>query len=727
VTLTRETDGLALNSDDAVKVFIEPAASITIEEDATNEVGTPHTFVVTVQEDPLGDGNFGPAAGETVDVTYASANGADANPDDSCVTDAGGQCTVTVNSAAAGTITATASSTVDVAGTTVTVETDGNAPNSDPAVKTYVDAKIEIDPDGQNVVGDPHTFITTVWVDDGSGTDADGQMGTFDRAPDANVAVTLGNSGGAVADPPGPFAGLTDANGEFAVIFTSATPGTVTGHGATDVTVGGVALHRETDGLGLNSDDAVKVFIEPAASITIEPDATNEVGTPHTFVVTVQEDPLGDGNFVPADGETVDVTYASANGADANAPDSCVTDAAGQCTVAVNSAAAGTVTATASSTVDVAGTPVTVETDGNAPNSDPAVKTYVDAKIEIDPDGQNVVGDPHTFTTTVMVDDGSGAGFLPAPDADVVVTLANSDGAVADPPGPFAGLSDANGEFAVTFTSATPGTVTGHGSATVVVGGVALVRETDGLGLNSDDAVKVFINPAIDIEKATNGEDADVPTGPVLQVGDAVTWTYVVTNTGNVPLSNVVVTDDILGVIPGPDSGDTNNNGILETTEIWLYSANGIAVAGQYANLGDVVGTPPIGPPVADEDPSHYFAEEPQVGQGCTPGYWKQTQHFWAWTNYTQGDSFAAVFGVPYDKTLLEALKTGGGQEKALGRHAVAGLLNAANPDVSYAFTEAQIIALVQEAWATGDFESAKNLLSFENEQGCPIGGAPNK
>ena len=85
------------------------------------------------------------------------------------------------------------------------------------------------------------------------------------------------------------------------------------------VVVGGVTLVRETDGLGLNSDDAVKVFIEPAASITIEPDATNEVGDPHTFTVTVQEDPLGDGNFVPADGETVDVTYASANGADANA------------------------------------------------------------------------------------------------------------------------------------------------------------------------------------------------------------------------------------------------------------------------------------------------------------------------------------------------------------------------------------------------------------------------
>jgi hypothetical protein len=146
---------------------------------------------------------------------------------------------------------------------------------------------------------------------------------------------------------------------------------------------------------------------------------------------------------------------------------------------------------------------------------------------------------------------------------------------------------------------------------------------------------------------------------------------------------------------------------------------------GQYANLGTTTGVPPVGPPVADEDPSHYIGVAPKGGEGCTPGYWKQPQHFGNWTNYTQGDSFAAVFGVPYDKTLLEALKTGGGQEKALGRHAVAGLLNAANPDVSYAFTEAQVIALVQDAWATGDFESAKNLLSFENEQGCDLGRNP--
>ena len=123
---------------------------------------------------------------------------------DSCVTDAGwpvhgdhqqlrppGPCA------------AHASSTVSVSGTTVTVETDGVAPNSDDAVKTYVDAKIEIDPDGQNVVGDPHTFITTVWVDDGTGSDAGDGMGTFDRAPDADVEVTLVQQWRRSGGPPG--------------------------------------------------------------------------------------------------------------------------------------------------------------------------------------------------------------------------------------------------------------------------------------------------------------------------------------------------------------------------------------------------------------------------------------------------------------------------------------------------------------------------------------------
>ncbi|MCL4205900.1 MAG: DUF4347 domain-containing protein, partial [Pirellulaceae bacterium] len=118
-------------------------------------------------------------------------------------------------------------------------------------------------------------------------------------------------------------------------------------------------------------------------------------------------------------------------------------------------------------------------------------------------------------------------------------------------------------------------------------------------------------NPGISIEKATNGQDADAATGPLVPVGSTVTWTYVVTNTGNVPLANVTVTDNVAGVTPVYVSGDANNDNILDLNETWTYQATGTAVAGQYANLGTATGTPPVGDPVSDSDPSHYFGSGP--------------------------------------------------------------------------------------------------------------------
>ena len=109
--------------------------------------------------------------------------------------------------------------------------------------------------------------------------------------------------------------------------------------------------------------------------------------------------------------------------------------------------------------------------------------------------------------------------------------------------------------------------------------------------------------------------------------------------------------------------------------------------------------------------------------EGCTPGYWKQKHHFDSWSFYMTGDSFDSTFGVTSasDKDLLGALKTGGGGEKALGRHAVAALLNTARTDVDYSFDTNAVIDLVQDAYVTGDFEAAKNSLATENEKGCPL------
>lgn len=113
------------------------------------------------------------------------------------------------------------------------------------------------------------------------------------------------------------------------------------------------------------------------------------------------------------------------------------------------------------------------------------------------------------------------------------------------------------------------------------------------------------------------------------------------------------------------------------------------------------------------------------MGGGCTPGYWKQLHHEGSWVGFDPTASYSAVFGVPYDKTMLEALQTGGGGEKALGRHAVAALLNASNLDVGYLYTVDEVIAIVQSAYNSGDFETAKNQLEVQNELDCPLGRGP--
>lgn len=134
--------------------------------------------------------------------------------------------------------------------------------------------------------------------------------------------------------------------------------------------------------------------------------------------------------------------------------------------------------------------------------------------------------------------------------------------------------------------------------------------------------------PAVDIEKYTNGEDADEPTGPQILVGGQVTWTYVVTNTGNVPLTDLTVTDDRVGS-DRIDCGDGTNvvAGPLAVGASYTCTATGTAMVGQYENLGTVVGYGPVltgtdgeplgdPPTVTDDDPSHYFGVPPALAIG---------------------------------------------------------------------------------------------------------------
>jgi len=150
--------------------------------------------------------------------------------------------------------------------------------------------------------------------------------------------------------------------------------------------------------------------------------------------------------------------------------------------------------------------------------------------------------------------------------------------------------------------AATTGQYTNLGTATgTPPGGLADVQATD-------PSNYFGVNPAIGIEKSTNGQDADVAPGPTILIGDPVNWEYVVTNTGDVDLTNVTVTDDQGVTVTCPQT-------TLIPAESMTCTGAGTAVGGQYANLGTAVGTPPGGlADVQATDPSHYLGPLPAIG-----------------------------------------------------------------------------------------------------------------
>ncbi len=170
-------------------------------------------------------------------------------------------------------------------------------------------------------------------------------------------------------------------------------------------------------------------------------------------------------------------------------------------------------------------------------------------------------------------------------------------------------------------------TTTGTGPSTTDVDG----STTPGTSVSDDDVAHSYGYVAgIDVEKSVNTVDADSAPGIYIPTGASQTWTYTVTNTGNVALANVTLSDDAgtAGATgddfaPALQSGDTDGDGQLDVGETWIYTATGTQPAGQYTNLADVAGTPPAitapdgsttaPTPVTDDDPANSFGSSPAV------------------------------------------------------------------------------------------------------------------
>jgi len=135
-------------------------------------------------------------------------------------------------------------------------------------------------------------------------------------------------------------------------------------------------------------------------------------------------------------------------------------------------------------------------------------------------------------------------------------------------------------------------------TATVVATG----RDGD---VGDDDTASALLSdpaPEIELVKSVNGQNANTAPGVLVAPGDALAFTYLVTNTGNVPLIDITVTDD-QGVVV-----TCLLNSLLAGDSFSCDGGPIAAPAGQYTNIGTAVGTPVTGgAEVQADDPANAF------------------------------------------------------------------------------------------------------------------------
>ena len=585
-------------SDASTKSFVEYALTVT-PGDASNETGQPHTFTITLTKDSGG----GPAgvSGAAVDLTldpgtsdaHFTTVSAGTVVDDThatCTTDTSGQCTATIEATTAGDVSLTASYLAsDSSGNTRTITGEAN--------KAYRTFALSVTPgDATNEVDDPHTFTVTLTQD--SGVEPVGLAGeTVSLALDPGTSdahFTAVETGTIVDDTHATC--TTNLLGQCTATIVAATPGSVTltaSWSNETIVTGGAST----------SDTAGKQYLD--FRLTASPDdATNEVGDPHTFTITLEQD---DGTgFSGLAGETVSLTLdPGTSDAHFTAVETgtvvddthatCTTNAGGQCTATIVATTPGSVTLTASWSNETI-------VAGGASDGDTAGKTYLEFRLGVTPaEAVNLVGDPHTFTITLEQNDGSGFTGLAGETVSLTLDPGATDahftavetGTVVDDTHATC-TTNAGGQCTATIVAAMPGSVTltaNWDNQTIVVGGAS----------RDASASKTYV--AVSLAKSSCPDDRVTRGGILTYRIDFSTSGATLTNAtliDDLPAEiRFVAADPIAGVTPvTPAVGDSNGtvSWTFSTLPPGEYSATiTVEVApasqtnGPYARLGEKI------------------------------------------------------------------------------------------------------------------------------------------
>src|SRR3989344_677719 len=628
---------------------------------------------------------------------------------------------------------------------------------------SVVAARISIGTTDTNVVNDPHTFTVTVERNDGTGWIA---------ASNEDVAeseICIGSITGGTCT-----IGNTNISGQCTIIVSSATPGQSTVNASAVVGIGNINIAVATDGNGAFNISNIKTWVD--ARITISQSGTNPVNSPHTFTVFVEKND-GIVGWVDASGVTIS---SSITGTGSITGGTCgpsgPTDVNGECTVQINSPTPGVGTVNAGGTVNVGGLNVAVATTGYGAHDISTQKTWVAGSIVII---KNPVPDDETdfaFTTNTLPD----GAFSLEDDGDNVDELSNTKTYSGLVPGAYDVAETANPAYSTVSDcdsteqgdQSTPGaidldageTVTCTFTNTLNGGRIEIEKQTTPAG----SAQSFGFTGEIVTSLVDNGvEGKDVVAGQYSVTEGATTgWTLssIVCNdqnsSGNGSTANFTVEpgETVRCVFNNTENPghiiivkQTNPDGNPQSFEFDPSYGNnfnltdgnqndsGALAAGAYsvAEVNLPANWSLSSATCSDQSPVNNIQLEagetvtctftnaftPPATQGCSPGYWKQDQHFDSYNIYGPTDLFDTVFDetVFPGMTLVDVLSQGGGGINALGRIITGALLNADSiPD--YPGTAGDVISDFQGVFP--GTKDAYNALKAEYEalqDPCPL------
>ena len=267
------------------------------------------------------------------------------------------------------------------------------------------------------------------------------------------------------------------------------------------------------------------------------------------------------------------------------------------------------------------------------------------------------------------------------------------------------------------------------------------------LTTSDSHSVNVF-TPAVQVVKS----------GPATgTAGETITYSFEITNQSSADGPNLILDSAIdvgtgwagLGNITAAAAAAGCDVLTSNPSETCNFTVNHTIDAGNPSPLINTVTVHyhPLGFPNAVTDDDQHSLTITTLGQGCTPGFWRSNNGEPRWDELTDplvqnmpaGLQFIttttvnAYFGVTAAQSgyadsvsMLDALKGGGGGAGKLIRHSISGLLNIADADMNYQFTDfTALYNAIKSGLQMGVYEPLATELDAANNRDESACGEP--